>query len=114
MNVKEHLKLVQVFLSLQDVDKDPYVINGRKFDRIFLDDKVVYFIARMNVPAKGIQQGDIYKARSVLAPNLNWYFGNLVNCQKWNWKDGDQPSNVSDDSVVKAGAYKNYVHWIRK
>ena len=109
VNIDRSLQL-QHFLELIGHDRKPFIETGRKFDKIFIDGEVRYFIARMPNEKGTILEGDIYGAKSHLAPNFRWYFGNLANIDKWDWsaKHG-KPEH--DTSVMAVKEYKDYIHW---
>lgn len=107
-------KHMQCFLTLLD---DAYVENGRKFDRIYRSGKLVYFVARFDqtVMAKEkitdncISAGDIFAKKTSVCPNFKRYFGNIANCQKWNWETSPIPLN--DSSVVQCRQYGKITHY---
>jgi hypothetical protein len=92
-----------------------FVESGRKYDKVNiaiqgLDNTtdVRYFIER--------KTGDIFGAKSNVAPNFNWYFGNINNCNKWDWT-GHHGRNVSDETVIEDSSYagkRNYIHYKKK
>ncbi len=101
--------LIQQLLRLIGPSRAPFVETGRKFDKIIIDGTVRYFVARMTVPGK-MEAGDIFGAKSKLAPNFRWYFGNLSNADKWNWADyHGKPEN--DSSVMPVKGYGSYIHY---
>jgi len=84
--------------------------SGRKYDKVIFrwdgqaHSEVRYFIER--------KTGDIYGAKSHLAPNMNWYFGNLLTAQLWDWSDfHGRP--VKDDSVRPVGRYGPYTRYMK-
>lgn len=97
-----------------------YHETGRKFDKVFIatinqKDKsapaVRYFIRRTD--------GSIFGAKSPVAPNLKWYFGNVYEADLWDWSgyhgvplDFDAETGESKAAGVKAaGAYGEYQHF---
>lgn len=93
------------------------VEGGRRYDKILIQttrkhpskpgesqvsSEVRYFVERAT--------GNIYGAKSPLAPNETRYFGTVYNAKKWNWK-GMYGENVSDASVVEVGAYGGVKHY---
>jgi hypothetical protein len=64
--------------------------------------EVLYFVEKAT--------GEVYGARSEIAPNLTRYFGKVENASKWNWS-GDTAVNVSDDSVEEVGEYGDTKHY---
>lgn len=105
-----HMRL-QTLLNLIGISRKPYIETGRKFDKVFLDGKVRYFVARQEVSGRA-EEGDIFGAKSALAPNFRWFFGNLTNVEKWNWTDA-QPRPVTDSSVMTGKKYGAYVHYMK-
>jgi len=85
---------------MQDVIKLP----GRKFDRIQISDGVRYFVNK--------KTGEIFGARSYIAPNLKWYFGTLDTVDQWNWSD--YHGRPLDDTTVRAiKQYGPYTHYMK-
>lgn len=76
--------------------------TGRKFNKIIIRIGVRYFVEKST--------GNIYGAKSYLAPNLNHYFGTVYNASKWNWA-GFHGVNINDDTVRLVGAYGPYQHY---
>ncbi len=86
-----------------------FIENGRKYDKItFLNIKTSetetkYFIER--------KTGDIYGAKSNTIPHLKWYYGNIENCEKWDWSGEYGGVSISDNSVVLEMEFKGYRHY---
>lgn len=108
MNINRSLRL-QVLCSLIGAAREPVVETGRKFDKVIVEGKVRYFVARTTVAGKMIE-GDIFGAKSKLAPNFRWYFGNLDNVEKWNWSNFHAVPET-DTSVLPVKGYGTYVHY---
>lgn len=108
---KQHALNIQRFLDRLGSFREPYAETGRKFDKIFVDGQVRYFVARTNV--KTAKAGDILGAKSKLAPNFKWYFGTLDNVDKWDWS-GFHGRPINDESVVEVKRYGNYIQYGRK
>jgi hypothetical protein len=108
---KERSRQLQRLITLIGDEREPFIETGRKFDKVFVDGDVRYFVARQDIGVD-VKAGDIYGAKSKLAPNFRWYFGNLHNVEKWNWS-GKHGRNETDSSVVAAKSYGTYVHYIR-
>jgi hypothetical protein len=113
MNKTEYsLQLVRFMNKLTNDTRVAIAETGRKFDRVFFiggtQKSVRYFIAKRDVD--GHPAGSIFGAKSVLAPNMNWYFGTLSTIDKWNW-DGYHGEPVNDDTVELAKAYGGYKHY---
>ena len=102
---------LQELLNRIGTDRSPYVETGRKFDRIVVDGRVTFFVARSTILNR-CEDGDIFGAKSKLAPNPRWYFGNIENAAKWDWS-GPRPVPVSDTTVLAAKSYGEFVHYIR-
>ena len=85
-----------------------YYRSGRKYDKILIANgpgsAVRYFIDKEN--------GNIYGARSRLAPNPKWYFGDIYSAELWDWSDF-HGKPVNDDSVRVAGSYAGYIRYIK-
>lgn len=85
------------------------VKSGRKYDKVVItsygNNAVRYFIDR--------HDGSIYGARSYVAPNFKWYFGTLDTAPLWDWGDF-HARPVNDDSVIVAGVYAGYVHYMKR
>lgn len=56
---------------------DKVLIGWMNKDRSFTPMEVRYFVERST--------GDIYGAKSSVAPNLRWYFGNIYDANQWDW-----------------------------
>lgn len=85
-----------------------FVESGRKFDKVLLRNgatsTVRYFIDR--------KTGNIYGAKSRLAPNLKWYFGDIYRADRWEWGDfHGRPVNDPDIRAIKA--YGGYTHYMK-
>jgi hypothetical protein len=86
------------------------VEEGRKYDKVLIAQfpdptnkstkpEVRYFIDR--------RDGVIYGAKSPLAPNLKWYFGNVRDASKWNWSGyHGVPLDEKEAGVRRVGGYK--------
>lgn len=111
MNNKERARLLNRFTDLIGDDREPYIMTGRKFDKVYVDGSVRYFVARCDV--KSAKDGDILGAKSKLSPNFRWFFGTLYTIDQWDWSDF-HGKPVTDDSVTTIKGYKNYKHYIRK
>lgn len=88
-------------------------LTGRKFDRIVVCinyknvqtepwEDVYYFVNRFT--------GEIFGAKSRLAPNLNHFFGLISNVAKWDWS-GRSGINKSDGTVREVGRYGQFRHY---
>jgi hypothetical protein len=106
---KDRSILLQRLVTLIGAAREPFVETGRKFDKVLVEGKVRFFVARTTVTGK-MDAGDIFGAKSKLAPNFRWYFGNLVNADKWNWSEF-HPVPESDSSVMPVKGYGAYVHY---
>ena len=113
--LENHNQLLQTLVGLLDPQRTPHIETGRKFDKIigtYGGNKVVlYFVARHTIPGR-CDAGDIFGAKSKLAPNMRWYYGNLANCTLWNWT-GDRPVPVNDPSVMPAKKYGDFIHYLK-
>lgn len=117
---KDRSILLQRFVSAIGAAREPFIETGRKFDKIYVEDKVRYFVARMDMmvtPQGGgtqfqVREGDIYGAKSKLAPNFRWYFGSLANVEKWDWSEF-HGKPVDDKSVMAVKGYGSYTHYKR-
>lgn len=82
--------------------------SGRKYDKIVLVTAGVrsarYFVNKST--------GDIYGSKSWHAPNLNWWFGDIYNADKWDWT-GFHGRPVSDDRIRAVKQYAGYTHYIK-
>lgn len=103
--------LLQRLVILIGTARQPFVETGRKYDKVYVNGKVTYFVARQDL-SESILAGDIYGAKSKLAPNLNWYFGKLENADKWDWSNS-HPRPVSDTTVLATKGYGQHVHYKR-
>lgn len=106
---KDRSLLLQRLLTLLGSAREPFVETGRKFDKVIVEGKVRFFVARLTIDGK-MEAGDIFGAKSKLAPNFRWYFGNLVNSDKWNWSEF-HPKPESDTTVMPTKGYGNYIHY---
>jgi hypothetical protein len=89
--------------------------DGRKYDKILVayspdaeakpaTPKVRYFIDRSN--------GQIFGAKSPMAPNIKWYFGTIYEAELWDWSGYHAvPLDESAAGVKKVGDYGNYNHY---
>lgn len=90
--------------SEQDTQKVVHVESGRKFDRVYIDEGIRYFIEK--------DTGTIFGARSRAAPNLKWYFGTLDTAHLWHWsRYHGEP--INDLSIRLIGTYGGYHHYMR-
>ena len=108
---KEHSIQLQHLLTLIGTAREPFTETGRKFDKIYVENKVRYFVARFDI-GEQIKAGDVFGAKSKLAPNFRWYFGNLENVDKWEWS-GFHGVPVSDTSVKQVKGYGKYTHYTK-
>ena len=104
--------MLQNFVTAIGVSRQPFIETGRKFDKVYVEGKVRYFVVRTDRNIKGVEvkEGDIFGAKSALAPNLRWYFGNLENVDKWDWSEF-HGKPVNDPSVMPTKGYGRYVHY---
>lgn len=113
--LENHNQLLQTLIGLLDQSHTPYVETGRKFDKIIMNydgnKMVTYFVARHTIPGR-CEAGDIFGAKSKLAPNMRWYFGNLTRCTLWDWT-GAQPVPVNDPTVMPAKKYGTFIHYLK-
>jgi len=108
---KDRSILLQRFVSAIGSAREPFIETGRKFDKVFIDGSVRYFVARMD-QGEEVKEGDIFGAKSKLAPNFRWYFGNLTNVDKWDWTEF-HGKPVDDKSVMPVKGYGRYTHYKR-
>jgi len=108
---KDRSILLQRFITLIGDAREPFVETGRKFDKVYVEGRVRYFVARMD-QGDTVKEGDIYGAKSKLAPNFRWYFGNLANAGNWDWSDF-HGKPVDDKSVMPVKGYGRYTHYKR-
>jgi hypothetical protein len=101
--------LLQQFVTNIGANRKPFVETGRKFDKVFVDGKIRYFVVRSDISDE-VKEGDIFGAKSQLAPNFRWYFGNLVNVNKWDWSEY-HGKPINDSSVMKVKGYGRYDHY---
>jgi hypothetical protein len=117
---KDRSILLQRFVSAIGSAREPFIETGRKFDKVYVEGKVRYFVARMDMtvtPTNGVEtvqvhEGDIYGAKSKLAPNFRWFFGTLAHADKWDWSD-HHGKPVDDKSVLPVKGYGRYTHYKR-
>jgi hypothetical protein len=106
------MQLMNFVKRLTNDKRTALVETGRKFDRIFLAENgqsmIRYFVAKK--PVDGHPAGTIFGAKSLLAPNMKWYFGTLATADKWNW-DGYHGEPVNDDTVEVGKSYGGYKHY---
>lgn len=107
-NTEQNLRM-QKLIALIGQERTPFIETGRKYDRIIVEGEVRYFVVRYDV-SETVKSGDIFGAKSKLAPNFRWYFGNLENVDKWDWS-GYHGVPVSDASVVQSKGYGSYKHY---
>lgn len=95
---------------------DLYPAQGRVFDRIMLQ-------RRDRGKAKGkpevllfvrISDGQIFGPKSDIAPNLNWWYGDLSTVDAWNWADPFHPVPKNPDDFRLIKAYAGHFHYIPK
>ena len=110
MNQAHNLQL-QILIAQIGPDRKPYVETGRKFDKVYVNGKVTFFVARHSIVGRFVE-GDIFGAKSKLAPNFKWQFGNLKNIDKWDWS-GPIPVNVSDTEFTVVKTYGIHIHYAR-
>lgn len=99
------------------------VSNGRKFDRV----RIGYTYKEVN-PDTGETElkvspwtvrffisrttGEIYGKKSELAPNMNWFFGDVFSIDEWEWTStGATPKDLT--KYEKVSSYDKYVHYRR-
>lgn len=90
--------------------EDVFVLvdTGRKFDKVSVrtgsNTSVRYFVRKSD--------GTIFGAKSKLAPNLKWYFGDLTRFERWDWSDfHGRP--VNDAEIRAVGSYAGYIRYIK-
>jgi hypothetical protein len=91
-----------------------FLHTGRKYDKVC--------ISRINVDTGSISSevryfvdkktGSIYGARSRLAPNFKWYFGEVETCNLWDWS-GYHGVPINDPTIRAVGSYGGYVRYMR-
>lgn len=111
VNVTNHNLQLKKFVDLIGNARNAHSITGRKFDKVIVEGSVRYFVARVDM-ADGVKAGDIFGAKSKLAPNPRWFFGNLENVEKWDWS-GYHGVPVEDKTVMQVKGYGSYVHYKR-
>lgn len=90
--------------------------TGRRYDKILIGTvskggkqkplEVRYFVERAT--------GDIYGAKSDLAPNHRWYLGNIADADQWDWSGfHGRPYDPEKAGVREVGTYGSYVHYKR-
>lgn len=99
------------------------VCNGRKFDRV----RVSYNYTEVN-PETGETEtkvapwsvrffisrttGEIFGKKSEVAPNPNWFFGDVYSADEWEWTSiGATPKDLT--KYEKVSSYDKYVHYRR-
>lgn len=86
-----------------------YLKSGRRYDRVFLSidgsNYVRYFIDRAD--------GAIYGVRSLVAPNLKHWFGDLDSTADWMWGDL-HPTPKNPDKYIFIGRYGVYNRYAKK
>lgn len=84
-------------------DREVAYKEGRKFDKIYVDGGVRFFINRAN--------GTIYGAKSALAPNFDWWFGTIYESEKWDWSDYHPAPAVEGYAILRKtyGSYRHYI-----
>lgn len=104
--------------NMKDGDQILVVVeDGRKFDKVRVgtvgrdSDKVklevAYFVERAT--------GNIYGAKSPLAPNLNHFYGTVYTSKLWDWSgERGVPFDAAEAGVEAVGGYGNYVHYVPK
>lgn len=110
INASRSIQL-QAFVALLGAAREPYVETGRKFDKVIVEGKVRYFVARTSIPDR-MEAGDIFGAKSKLAPNFRWKFGNIADAAKWDWSEF-HGKPVSDMNWMPIKGYGSYVHYVR-
>lgn len=110
INKDRSIKLQKLISNIGPV-REPFIETGRKFDKVYVEGKVRYFVARADLN-EHVKEGDIFGAKSKLAPNFRWYFGNLANVDKWNWSEF-HGTPVNDPSVMAAKSYGRYKHFCK-
>lgn len=103
--------MLQRFVTALGTTREPFIETGRKFDKVFLDGAVRYFVSRTD-QGTDIKEGDIFGAKSKLAPNFRWYFGTLANVEKWDWSEF-HGKPIDDKSVIQVKGYAKYAHYKR-
>lgn len=91
--------------------------DGRKYDKILIayspdaeirppKPDVRYFIDRAT--------GEVFGAKSPMAPNLKWYFGSIYQAELWDWSGYHAvPRDETAAGVRKVGDYGSYNHYER-
>lgn len=91
-----------------DRNAESFSKTGRKFDRVFVEEdkicRIRYFVDN--------ETGEIYGAKSINAPNMKWYFGNINNSHLWDWS-GWHGKPVNDPSVRLVKRYGPFEHYMR-
>ena len=106
----EHQKQGLAARGMTTAGPDPYAyaVSGRKYDRILIasgpGSSVRYFIDRAT--------GEIYGARSRLAPNPKWWFGDIFTAHLWDWSDF-HGKPINDNTVRAVGSYAGYIRYMR-
>ena len=83
------------------------VETGRKFDKVFAGDNVRFFVQRTT--------GAIYGAKSELAPNMKWWYGDIYTAGQWTWsgdcKSDGEPVPLGQAKVRIVGQYGSHTHY---
>lgn len=88
---------------LEDEGRTVFYKEGRKFDKILIDNGVRYFVSRAD--------GTVYGAKSALAPNFDWWFGTIYTADRWNWT-GYHPVPLMDGFAILRKSYGKYRHYM--
>jgi hypothetical protein len=64
--------------------------------------EVIYFVDKVT--------GNVFGARSDIAPNEKRFAGHITNASKWDWH-GETAMNMTDDSVEEIGEYAGVKHY---
>jgi hypothetical protein len=66
--------------------------------------RVLFFISRST--------GEIYGRKSEVAPNVNWFFGDVYSIDEWEWTStGATPKDLT--KYEKVSSYDKHVHYRR-
>ena len=113
----EYTTQLNTFIALLGTDRNPHVVTGRAYDKVCFvtpdGSKVHYFVSRRDISTQDIKMGDIFGRKTDQYPQLNWFFGNIADAEKWDWS-GVYGVPVSDDSVHVVKKYGNHIHYRRK
>lgn len=89
--------------------------SGRRYDKVHVGllnsdmeqvekSTVRYFVERAT--------GNIYGAKSELAPNTKWFFGTLDSTSQWDWAGHHgTPKDLAKAGVREVGGYGQYKHY---